>query len=190
MDHAHSHVVVGSRHGHLNHDHHVFVKGGNHLLLFAASGLVHKHDSLVGDVVLKNAGDKALEVGTKCRGETRQDFGNVVERHLFIHGHEVVTSEVAELMSEADKGIVTGSEHGDTGKATVLGLSEGAIETYGGEAIGGSTQSNELVVREHNIALLSHTHFQTLCHVTKSPIAQNESRWTLLYGMQTENVWR
>ena len=33
-------------------------------------------------------------------------------------------------MSKADKGIVTGSKYGDTSKATVLGLSKGALETY------------------------------------------------------------
>jgi hypothetical protein len=126
VDHFHSHLVFGRWLGHHDLDHLAIEEGGNHLRPLAHSGLAHEHNAVISDVVLQDLGDKTLEVG----GECGEDAGNVGEGLLLIVGHEIIVGGVADLMSEADEGIVARSKDGDITKAVVLRLGEGTLESY------------------------------------------------------------
>ena len=128
VNHLHSHAVVVSWHGHLNLDHLVIEKGGYVLNLFALSRLVHKADGLVANVILKDAGDEALEVGSETFGDSGKLAGDVIESFFLVVGVEISVAEVTQLVGEADEGVVARSEDSDAAETSILGLSEETLD--------------------------------------------------------------
>ena len=128
VNHFHSHAVVVSWHGHLNLNHHVIEKGGNVLNLLALSRLVHKANGLVANVILKDAGDEALEVGSEISGDGSKDAGDVTESFFLVVGVEISVDEVTQLVGEADEGIVARGEDSDAAESAVLGLAQKTLE--------------------------------------------------------------
>ena len=128
VNHLHSHAVVVSWHGHLNLDHLVIEKGGYVLNLLALSRLVHEANGLVANVILKDAGDERLQVGSEISSDIGKGAGDVTESFLLVVGVKLSVTEVTQLVGEADEGIVARSEDSDAAESAVLGLSEETLE--------------------------------------------------------------